>query len=496
MDTNIRKRESGVARIVTLAILLCLMILMQTQLVHAASKPIQGIDVSQWQESINWKKVKKSGIEFAMIGTGRFKDGVATPDPAFTTNIKGALNAGVNVGVYHYLTATTVSDAEKAANYVLSLVNGYKISYPIAVDIEDDIYKSLSKKKRTDLVIAFLDVIVEAGYYPAVYASDDYFVNSLDTSRLEKKGYDFWVAAWTKDPVTTPMAMWQYEVGKSGSVSGISTDVDMDYSYKDYASIYAPRYSPKMVEAGWYTDGSHSWYVNSDGSIPKSTFLKIGSKTYYVDKNGYRVTGWQTISGKCYNFKKTGVMRTGWYTSSGKKYYLDPNTGERAAGKTEISGETYYFKKSTGVMRTGWVKSGGEYYYFSKNTGAMQTGWQTIKGKRYYLDPGTGARVTGWLKIKKKTYYLSPSTGNVLTGWQEIDGKQYYFSKKKGIMRTGWRKSNGARVYLDPETGARVTGWQEIDGKWYYFKKSTGAMQKNKKIGEYVLGSDGVCTNR
>ncbi len=473
MDKHTGKPGSGFFRAWTAAVmLLCLLFVMQPQKAQAATT-IQGIDVSRWQGSINWSKVKKDGINFVMIGTGRFKNGVATQDPYFETNIQGANNVGINVGIYHYLTATTTSDAKAAANYVLSLANGHKVSYPIAVDIEDDVYKSMSKKKRTDLVIAFLDVIADAGYYPAVYASDDYFVSSLNTSRLKSKGYDFWVAAWTKKPVTTPLSMWQYS--STGKVSGISGTVDVDYSYKDYSSLVAPRYSPKKVEAGWYTDGTNTWYVKSNGSIPKSSFVKVGSRTYYVNAEGYRVTGWQTINGKRYFFKKSGVMRTGWYTSKGNKYYFDPDTGACASGKTTIGGKTYYFNKSTGVMQTGWVKRKGSYYYFSPSTGVMETGWTTISGRRYYLTPGTGAMATGWLTVKNKTYYIDESTGNPLTGLQKIENQYYYFSKGKGIMRTGWR---------------------QISGNWYYFKKSNGVMLRNTTYNGYVFDSDGICTNR
>ncbi|MCC8065692.1 MAG: hypothetical protein LIO94_01120 [Clostridiales bacterium] len=406
---------------------------------------------------MNWTKVKKAGIEFVMIGTGRFKNGVGTPDSKFEENISGAIEAGVSVGVYHYSTATTADDMRNAADYVLDLVDGYEISYPIALDMEDDVYKTMSTTKRTKLALAFLEVIEDAGYYPMIYASDNWFIDYLDLTSLT--GYDYWVACWSYKPTTKPLSMWQYS--STGKVNGISTAVDLDYSYKDYSAIITPRTSAesRRVKTGWQTDGTNYWYVQEDGTIPKNTWLTVKGKTYYVDSNGYRVTGWAKINKKYYYFKKSnGVMRTGWLAISGKKYYLDPETGARVTGWVTVDGSTYYLQKKSsvaGVMATGWKKLNGEYYYFDPTTGAMQTGWITVNGNTFYLNKN-GLRQTGWITVKGKTYYLQKKSSPV---------------------------------------GVRATGWKKISGKYYYFSKN-GVMQKNKTIGRYILGEDGVCTNR
>ncbi len=303
-----------------------------------AATEIYGIDVSKWQGTINWKKVKKSGIEFAMIGTGRYKNGVATPDSMFDVNVAGALSAGVYVGVYHYATATTVSDMQGAAEYVLNLVDGYEISYPIAIDIEDSVYSNMTKAKRTKLVLAFMEVIADAGYYPMIYSSDNYFQNNLNLVSLA--GYDLWVAYWTSNhgdtmPTTTPLSMWQYNVGSAGTINGITTAIDLDISYKDYSTIITPRTTAasRRTTEGWQTDGEDYWYVQSDGTIATSTWLTVKYKKYYVDSDGYRVTGLQLIDGEYYYFNKsTGVMRTGWITINKKTYYIDADTDARKNG--------------------------------------------------------------------------------------------------------------------------------------------------------------------
>ncbi|MCD7954189.1 MAG: hypothetical protein LUG93_00220, partial [Lachnospiraceae bacterium] len=295
MKGRLHRGKKGFARtVVMMGFMLAMLFLAQPQPVEAATK-IKGIDVSKWQGTISWSKVKSAGIKFVMIGTGRYKNGVATPDAKFETNIEGALGQGIYVGVYHYATATTVSDMQNAANYVLDLVDGYKISYPIAIDMEDDVYKNMTTAQRTKLAIAFMEVIEKAGYYPMIYASDNWFQDYMDLDSLAD--YDYWVACWSYTPTTTPLSMWQYS--STGKVSGISTAVDLDYSYKDYSQIITPRTTRAN---GWQTDGTHYWYVEDDGTIPTSTWLTLNGKKYYVDSSGYRVTGWAKISGKYYYF--------------------------------------------------------------------------------------------------------------------------------------------------------------------------------------------------
>ncbi len=447
---------------------------MAPQQAEAATK-INGIDVSQWQGTVDWTKVKKAGVDFVMLGTGRYKNGSSTPDPKFKTNIKGAINAGINVGVYYYSTVTTVEDARNAADYVLDLVDGYKISYPIAIDMEDSCYNSMTTKKRTSIAIAFMKVIKQAGYYPMIYANTYWTSSLLDMSRLSS--YDFWVASWgSSKPSVSTLTMWQYS--STGKVSGISTAVDLDYSYRDYTKVITPRTKAKSrrnaASPGWNTDGKHYWYVNSDGSTAKSCWLTVSGKKYYVDSKGYRLTGWQKINKKTYYFSSKGVLKTGWLTRKGNTYYLKPSNGVRRTGFQTIDGKTYYFKKGTGVMQKGLQTINGKKYYFNKKTGVMKTGWKKIKGEYYYFRKKDGAMKTGWLTVNGSRYYMNRKTGVRTTGWLTRKGEKYYFGKKDGVMATGWKR---------------------IRKKWYYFD-SDGVMLKDTKIGDYILGPDGVCTNR
>ena len=101
-------------------------------------KVAHGIDVSEWQGNINWSNVKKAGVEFAIIRVGyRGSDtGALRADNRYIGYIKGALKAGIKVGVYIYSQATTPSEARAEANFLLKRIKGYNISMPVVLDYE------------------------------------------------------------------------------------------------------------------------------------------------------------------------------------------------------------------------------------------------------------------------------------------------------------------------------------------------------------------------
>ena len=416
---------------------------------------VKGIDVSRWQGDVDWAKVKEDGVSFVMLGIGRYRDGKGIPDPKFEYNIQNALAQGIEVGVYLYSEAHNEEEARREADFVLEQIDGYRISYPVAFDIEDNIHRVMTTQQRTDITIAFFYVIEKAGYYPMIYASESWLTYSMDLSRLTK--YDKWVARWKGEPVFEPVSMWQYS--STGRVAGIAGDVDLDYSYKDYTKIVAPRTTPAFrlpkETYGWRQEGKYYCYLDENGQKVTDAFRVIDGKTYYFNSNGYRVTGWKKIGGKYYYFWKTknpGSMKTGWHKEKGNMYYLDPATGARV------------------------------------------TGWLTVGERKYYLNK-KGIVQKGWLAFGKTRYYMNPKNGRMCKGWVKIKGKYYYFRSKNGRMVQGWLKVNGKRYYMN-SSGVRQTGWKRINKKWYYFHKKTGEMRKNCKIGRYRIGSDGVCKNR
>ena len=191
------------------------------------------IDVSTWNGNIDWNKVYKSGVRYAMI---RSSFGVENPnqvDNKFVRNITNAQRAGVKCGIYHYSYAKSATEAKKEADFCLKTIKNYKIDLPVAFDIEDSSQTHLGKDTLTSIVIAFCDRIKSAGYRPMFYCNPNWLCNYLHKDKLINK-YDIWLANWGVSAPSYNCAIWQYS--ENGSVPGISGSVDMNWIYKDYTS--------------------------------------------------------------------------------------------------------------------------------------------------------------------------------------------------------------------------------------------------------------------
>ncbi len=202
------------------------------------STPITGIDVSTFNDTINWSNVKNSQVKFTYIRVGgRDSGGSLYTDKRFHANIKGATDAGIDVGVYFFTQAVSKEEAVAEANYVLEKVKGYKLKYPIAIDTENSPSgkrtNSLSKAKRTEIMKAFCDRINSAGYKSQIYSSKSWFSDKLNAADLNS--YDKWVAQYTTASKTSfeyPYSVWQYT--DKGSIPGIRGCVDMNKCYVAY----------------------------------------------------------------------------------------------------------------------------------------------------------------------------------------------------------------------------------------------------------------------
>lgn len=197
---------------------------------------LKGIDVSHHQGKIDWEKVKASGIDFAIVRVGysnRNGNGGLNFDKRYIYNLQQCNKLGIPVGVYIYCYDKSANAATITAKALVKTIKKYKLEYPIIYDIEYD-NANLSKSVNTAICKAAMKVIEDAGYYGMIYASKDFFLNHLYMSEL--KGSDKWEAAYSKvDNELVENGIWQYT--SKGSVPGIVGDVDMDYSYKDYAAI-------------------------------------------------------------------------------------------------------------------------------------------------------------------------------------------------------------------------------------------------------------------
>ncbi|MDD6734665.1 MAG: glycoside hydrolase family 25 protein [Lachnospiraceae bacterium] len=195
-----------------------------------------GIDVSKYQGKIDWKKVKAAGVDYAMIRIGirGYESGALVLDETCEDNIKGAIGAGIPVGVYFFSQAVTQEEALEEAHLVMETIAPYKITYPVAIDIEDVNKPTartniLSVEERTVITKAFLDTIKEGGYTPMIYGNIKSFCGMLDLTMLND--YAKWFAFYD-ETIYFPyeIEMWQYT--EKGKVDGIEGEVDLNIRFK------------------------------------------------------------------------------------------------------------------------------------------------------------------------------------------------------------------------------------------------------------------------
>lgn len=198
----------------------------------------KGIDVSYAQGDIDWKKVAASGVDFAIIRAGRGRAGSANEmkeDDYFRQNIKGAQKYGIDVGVYFYSYASSVSEAREEARFLISIIKDYKIQYPVILDMEEEFQSGIGTKKLTKMIEAFFEELMEEKYFPMFYSYKTWLEKNLDMTILDK--YAIWLAQ-VGDEVTYDGGYYIWQYSFKGKVSGIGTDVDLDYSYRDFAKIF------------------------------------------------------------------------------------------------------------------------------------------------------------------------------------------------------------------------------------------------------------------
>ena len=198
-----------------------------------------GVDISKYQEYVDFTKLKKAGIDFCMLRLGArgYGTGQLVLDPYFQENIKRASDAGLDIGVYFFSQAITVEEAKEEANMVLEYIADYDVNYPVAFDMEyvqNDTARieQLSVEEKTLITNAFLETIEIAGYTPMIYGKKEWLLKEIDLTDLQ--GYDIWLAQYEDMPdYPYQFTMWQYT--NLGKVEGVSGKVDLNISFIDYS---------------------------------------------------------------------------------------------------------------------------------------------------------------------------------------------------------------------------------------------------------------------
>lgn len=259
-----------------------------------------GIDVSTWQGNINWKKVKQSGVSFAMIRVGfrRLDAGTIVMDNKFLNNIKGAIANNINVGVYFFSMARNSTEALEEAKWIANVIKDYDITYPVAIDIEifnRNRLKGVSYSTMTNNALVFCKYIKSKGYTPMIYSYANAFTKYFDTAKFS--GQRIWLAQYN-DKVTYKgnYHMWQYT--SSGSVPGISGRVDMNVAYFSVTNDV--------------TKASTVNGITNTGNLEKVNFKDMNMKTSLTKEVTLRSSPYTTLPNKAGTLEKgTSITITG-----------------------------------------------------------------------------------------------------------------------------------------------------------------------------------------
>lgn len=200
----------------------------------------EGIDVSSYSGNIDWKKVKESGIDFAMIrvgGRGYGEEGEMYTDERALEYINGAKAEGIKVGAYFFSQAVSTEEAIEEADYVKTVLGDIKLDYPVAYDweiIKDDDARtdSVSASQATECARAFCDRVKELGYTPILYSPSRELYFKYDLSRLAD--IDIWYCEYANVPTFYyEFSMWQYSA--TGAIDGIEGAVDLNICFTNVA---------------------------------------------------------------------------------------------------------------------------------------------------------------------------------------------------------------------------------------------------------------------
>lgn len=295
-----------------------------------ATVKAKGIDVSKYQTSVDFKKVKAAGFDFVIIRAGYGK-ALSQKDPLFETHYKNAKAAGLHVGAYWYSYAKTAAEARQEAFVCVQAIQGKQFEYPIFFDLEESATLKLGKTVCSEIVSAFCGAIEEAGCYAGLYISRSPLQTHI-TDDVAKR-YTLWVAEYgSKCNYSGSYGMWQRS--STGTVSGVSGNVDLDECYVDY---------PTAIKAGGY-NGFTKTAAAVSASAPATTTASSSTVSY---AKGAKIT---LTNATLYASAtaSTGAKKSGTY------YIYD---GQVTNGRMRITNSAANVGKTpVGSYVTGWVK--------------------------------------------------------------------------------------------------------------------------------------------
>ena len=233
----------------------------------------KGIDVSEHNGKIDWKKVKADGIDFAIIRCGYGMDEPGQDDDYWEYNVSECERLGIPYGVYLYSYADSTTRASKEADHTLRLLEGHNPQLPVYYDLEETSLESTSKRTLlANMAKTYCNKIEDAGYVAGVYSNTNWWNNYLTSSVFDQ--WDRWVAQYNYEcRYEGEYTLWQCT--STGKVDGIKGNVDINFMFN----------SKYMDSLGKDSNGIR--YRNSNGSYVGTSRKQLRGIIRCFGKNGY-----------------------------------------------------------------------------------------------------------------------------------------------------------------------------------------------------------------
>ena len=371
----------------------------------------RGIDVSNFQGTIDWNQVKAAGIEFAILKVGPV---YGKPDSTFERNATECERLGIPYGVYYYSYARSVADANKEADRTLAWLGGHHPSLPVYYDLEDNYIlqdPNFSKDKLAQIAQTFCNRMEAVGFKSGIYANLNWFNNYLNSPSLS--GYDHWVAQynWRCDYAGS-YSFWQYS--SSGNVPGVNGRCDMNYCFNgsflnvDDGKMHI-QYEAHVSNIGWMSSKRDGSTAGTTGQSKAVEDLKVsilnpeedGSVQVDAHVSGIGWQGWDTPSAS-----------EGGTTGQGRAVEA---VRLRLTGSLAKDYDVYYRVHASNIGWMAWAKDGEEAGTtgFGRSVEAVQI--RLVK-KGDAAPSSDGANVDYAFKKKPMSLTYRAHVSNV--GWQ------------------------------------------------------------------------------
>ena len=384
-----------------------------------------GIDISSWNNTIDWEAVKEQGIEFVMIRAGY---GWEHTDARFVENIEDAIAHDMPVGVYFYSYAETAEKAQVEADYCVKLLEPYKdsITLPVAYDLEQ--YSSLTGAQLVEFAKIFCSTLQDAGYHTMVYANSTFF-GKMDLSALRDQGVDSWYAWYPSVPnllaiptvrgssgSSTKPNIWQYSSScvVRGALASGKTDINVLYM-PEYLEFTAPKVTAQ--------------------NLGSSAQIRWGGSTYATSYTVYRKTSGGDVQ-KVADYDGTVHSCTDTAFLPGMGYFVtmeisDPIDGTYYKSYTSdaVYPEAALFDVKVTAEEGGTVSGGGSFVVGKTATVTAQAdegytfaGWYDASGSKVSSAAEYSFSVTASVTLKAKfTKEEKPVYNNPFTDVKETD---------------------------------------------------------------------------